>query len=73
MEDSMANPVDDVPDIDIESSSLDELKSVHQSLENRLDKLESPRSMSPEEEYEMNVIKKRKLSIKDKILDLEEE
>lgn len=69
----MASSSNGVADIDIESSSLEELKSAHENLEQRLDDLESPRSMSPEEEYEMNVIKKQKLSIKDKILDLQQD
>jgi hypothetical protein len=73
MEEVMASSSNGVADIDIESSSLEELKSAHENLEQRLDDLESPRSMSPEEEYEMNVIKKQKLSIKDKILDLQQD
>ena len=48
--------------------SLDSLRETHQKLEQRLDKLSGHRSLSPEEEFEVQVLKKRKLALKDQIL-----
>ncbi|WP_158542528.1 YdcH family protein [Lujinxingia litoralis] len=47
------------------SMTIDELRAQHQALEERLQELEALRSLSPEEQFETRVIKKRKLSIKD--------
>ena len=47
------------------------LKSEHQTLEERLNQLDRHRSLSPEEQYEKQVIKKRKLALKDRIANLE--
>lgn len=52
---------------------LDQLKMEHSSLDDRLVKLDRRRSISPEEHYEMTVIKKRKLALKDRILAIEGE
>ncbi|MFB6264847.1 MAG: DUF465 domain-containing protein [Bradymonadaceae bacterium] len=60
-----------VENADSTEEALDQLREKHQSLENRLDELETPRSLSPEEEYEMQEIKKQKLKIKDEIVSLE--
>jgi hypothetical protein len=58
-------------DVSKRQQSLDNLRREHALLESRLKELERPRSISPEESYEMQVIKKRKLSIKDRISVLE--
>lgn len=50
-----------------EDSSIDSLRASHQQLEKRLDELGSQRSLSPEEEFEVQVLKKRKLALKDRI------
>lgn len=47
--------------------ALDKLREKHEALEDRLTKLKRPRSVSPEEEREIQVIKKQKLAIKDKM------
>lgn len=52
--------------------SLDELRVHHQELKERLHSLEKLRSLSPEEQFEARVIKKRKLAIKDAIRAMEE-
>jgi uncharacterized protein YdcH (DUF465 family) len=52
---------------DLVEMSAEELQEKHQELEERVNELETPRSMSPEEEYELRTIKKRKLAIKDKL------
>ena len=49
---------------------VDELQREHAALETRLDELEQQRSLSPEEQYEKSIIKKRKLAIKDRIQSL---
>lgn len=49
--------------------SLDSLRNTHQQLEKRLEELDSQRSLSPEEEYEVQVLKKRKLALKDRIIE----
>lgn len=48
-------------------STLDALREEHATLDTRLQKLGGQRSLSPEEQYEMMVIKKRKLALKDQI------
>jgi hypothetical protein len=55
---------------DLVEMSAEELQRKHQELEERVNELETPRSMSPEEEYELRTIKKRKLAIKDKLSDM---
>jgi hypothetical protein len=55
---------------DFVEMSAEELQQKHQELEERVNELETPRSMSPEEEYELRTIKKRKLAIKDKLSDM---
>lgn len=52
-------------------NDLSKLKSEHQNLEERLSQLDRHRSLSPEEQYEKQVIKKRKLALKDRIANLE--
>jgi uncharacterized protein YdcH (DUF465 family) len=47
--------------------TLDALRAEHEALDTRLGKLDRQRSLSPEEQYEMMVIKKRKLALKDQI------
>ncbi len=58
-------------DVTKRQTTLENLQREHALLESRLKELERPRSISPEESYEMQVIKKRKLSIKDRISVLE--
>lgn len=58
-------------DVNKPQMTLEKLRHEHAHLESRLRQLERPRSISPEESYEMQVIKKRKLSIKDRISILE--
>lgn len=48
--------------------NLEELRQEHEQLEQRLALLLRPRSMSPEEQAEMQGIKKRKLAIKDRLM-----
>lgn len=48
-------------------ASIEELTEEHATLDARLQQLESQRSLSPEEQYEKAIIKKRKLAIKDRI------
>ncbi len=55
---------DDQPD---EARSLETLRRSHRQLEDRLDELDGQRSLSPEEEFEVQVLKKRKLALKDRI------
>lgn len=47
--------------------SLDALEAAHRDLEARLHKLGRHRSLSPEEQFEVQVLKKRKLAIKDRM------
>ena len=54
------------------NENLDELKTQHEVLDQRLVRLARPRSLSPEEHYEMQVIKKRKLVLKDRINRMEQ-
>ncbi|WP_164856202.1 DUF465 domain-containing protein [Lujinxingia sediminis] len=51
--------------------SLDELRAQHLELKERLQALEKLRSLSPEEQFEARVIKKRKLALKDAMRTLE--
>ncbi|MEZ4459837.1 MAG: YdcH family protein [bacterium] len=53
------------------ADELTALKTEHESLDVRLRQLDRHLSLSPEEQYEMQVIKKRKLAIKDRIANLE--
>lgn len=54
------------------TNQLNELKNEHANLDNRLNLLDSRRSISPEEHYEMIVIKKRKLILKERISEIEQ-
>ena len=58
-------------DVNKRQHTLEALRREHALLESRLRELERPRSISPEESYEMQVIKKRKLNIKDRMSVLE--
>lgn len=49
------------------SNDLTTLQAEHDQLEQRLESLKHRKSHSPEERYEIQVIKKRKLSIKDRM------
>ncbi len=49
------------------TNDLETLREEHGDLESRLRQLDRHRSLSPEEQYEMQVIKKRKLHLKDRI------
>jgi len=60
-------------DADSPQEALDELQQKHQSLEERLSELKDPRSVSPEEEREIQNIKKQKLAIKDKMKTIRED
>jgi hypothetical protein len=51
--------------------ALEQLRNQHRWLEDRLVELGSHRSLSPEEQYEVALIKKRKLFLKDRIRSLE--
>jgi len=51
----------------LSSQNVDTLRQEHQGLETRLRELDKHRSLSPEEQYEVQVIKKRKLALKDAI------
>jgi uncharacterized protein YdcH (DUF465 family) len=62
-----------VEEADSTEEALQKLRQKHQSLEDRLEQLKTPRSMSPEEEQEVQEIKKRKLKLKDEIASLETE
>lgn len=48
-------------------AGLEALQQEHQSLESRLKELGKHLSLTPEEQYEAMVIKKRKLALKDQI------
>jgi hypothetical protein len=50
-----------------QNDSIESLRSAHGELEARLNQLDRHRSLSPEERFEMQVLKKRKLAIKDRI------
>ena len=47
--------------------SLESLQQLHSQLEARLHILDRHRSLSPEEQFEMQVLKKRKLALKDRM------
>ncbi len=47
--------------------SLESLRRAHQQLEQRLHTLDRHRSLSPEEQFEVQVLKKRKLALKDRM------
>lgn len=47
--------------------TLESLRQAHKQLEQRLHTLDRHRSLSPEEQFEVQVLKKRKLAIKDRI------
>ncbi len=49
------------------TETLESLRKTHRQLEQRLDKLDRHRSLSPEEQFEVQVLKKRKLAIKDRM------
>ena len=51
--------------------TVDDLRFEHGNLDARLRQLDRHRSLSPEEQYEVQVIKKRKLALKDQITELE--
>lgn len=57
-------------EIPVEQTS-EQLRSEHRHLERRLEQLNTPRSLSPEEQAEIQRIKKRKLAIKDQLRKLE--
>lgn len=70
----MLDGLDDLPeDVDTPKDALEHLQQRHESLEDRLDELKEPRSVSPEEEQEIQKIKKKKLQLKDKMSTLREE
>ena len=48
-------------------TTLETLQDEHHTLESRLQRLDKQRWLSPEEQYEKMVIKKRKLALKDRI------
>ena len=48
--------------------TLDDLQHEHAQLKHRLTQLQQHLSLTPEEQYEAMVIKKRKLAIKDRLL-----
>jgi hypothetical protein len=52
-------------------TTLDQLRTKHGSLDARLQQLDRHRSLSPEEQYEVQIIKKRKLALKDRIESLQ--
>ncbi len=47
--------------------TMESLQQTHQSLQERLAELDRLRSLSPEEQFEVQIIKKRKLALKDRI------
>ena len=53
--------------VTMSSTDLTMLQAEHDLLEQRLELLKNRKSHSPEERYEIQVIKKRKLSIKDRM------
>ena len=52
--------------------SLEALRVEHGTLDARLQQLDRHRSLSPEEQYEVQIIKKRKLALKDEISRMED-
>lgn len=51
--------------------NLESLQTAHREMEQRLDQLDRHRSLSPEEQFEVQVLKKRKLALKDRIREIE--
>ncbi len=62
-----------VEEADSTEEAIEKLRQRHQSLEERLEELKTPRSMSPEEEQEVQKIKKRKLKLKDEMASLKDD
>ena len=60
-------------EMDAPQPDLEELQQEHRDLEERLQRLERPRSMSPQERYRAQQIKKRKLALKDKMASMQQE
>lgn len=50
--------------------SVESLQKMHQSLEERLNELDRHKALTPEEKFEVQIIKKRKLALKDRIQEL---
>ena len=50
-----------------DEETIESLRHSHQELEQRLNKLDRYRSLSPEEQFEIQVLKKRKLALKDRM------
>lgn len=55
----------------LDNRTTEQLQAMHTRLEERLEELQKPLWISQEEEYEMQIIKKRKLAIKDKLRDMQ--
>ncbi len=53
------------------TDSIDELTETHRQLKTRLQELGKHRHLSPEERFEVQIIKKRKLALKDRISELQ--
>ena len=54
-----------------EDHSLEALQHAHSELEARLTQLDRHRSLSPEEQFEVQILKKRKLALKDRMRAME--
>ena len=50
--------------------SVENLQRMHESLQERLNELDRHRVLSAEEKFEVQIIKKRKLALKDRIQEL---
>ena len=50
--------------------SMEDLQQMHETLQERLNELDRHRALSPEEKFEVQIIKKRKLALKDRIQEL---
>lgn len=50
------------------SDDISVLREQHENLKTRLNQLDRQRSLSPTEQYERQVLKKRKLALKDRML-----
>ncbi len=50
-----------------DNETFEALQQAHQQLEQRLNTLDRHRSLSPEEQFEVQVLKKRKLALKDRM------
>ena len=57
--------------LDRKDESLESLQELHESLQTRLNELDKHRSLSPEEQFEVQIIKKRKLALKDRIYSMQ--